>query len=617
MTRIAAFLARLRALLAVPTPESGGLVEQAPVVGVREIFRRFWPYTRPYRWWWALVVLLVLVGPVLDTVTIWLFKILVDQVLVPRDFELFFALGGAYLGITVLSGIVGFTDEYVSTWVAERFLLDLRTDLFGHLHGLSIGFLDRRKTGDTLSRLTGDVNAIENLVLSGTIQALSYLFKIVLFTGALFVLSWRLAVVSLIAVPAFWASARYFSRRIKAASREKRRRSGTIGAVAEESLSNASLVKAYGRESAETDRFHRENLGSFAAEMVATRLHALFTPLVDLLEIGGVLLIVGLGTWELSRGSISLGGLLVFLGYLSQLYSPVRGFGRLTNTVYAASAGAERIIELLDEIPEVRDPVRPRRLGRVRGDVVFHDVSFRYPNTDRDALHRISFDVHSGQTIALVGASGSGKSTAGKLLLRFYDPDSGAVTIDGVDLREAEQQAVRRNISIVLQDALVVDDSVWENIAWGRPDATERDVLEAARGADAHEFITALPDGYRTRVGAHGSLLSGGQRQRIAIARAMLRDAPILLLDEPTVGLDAASSARVLAPLRRLMADRTSIVVSHNLITVRDANLILLLDHGRIAESGTHAELMHRDGGYAFLYRLQQRGSPVPQREPA
>jgi ABC-type multidrug transport system fused ATPase/permease subunit len=305
MTPIIAFFAWLRTLLVVPVPESGGLVEQAPTVGVREIFRRFWRYARPYRWWWGLVVLLVLIAPALDTATIWLFKILIDDVLVPRNFELFFLLGAAYLGITVLSGIVGFTDEYVSTWVAERFLLDLRTDLFGHLHELSIGFLDRRKTGDMLTRLTGDVNSIEDLVLSGTLNALSYSFKIVLFTGALFVLSWRLAAVSLIAVPGFWLSARYFSRRIKAASREKRRRSGTIGAVAEESLSNASLVKAYGQERAETERFRRENLGSFAAQMVATRLHALFTPLVDLLEIGGVLLIVGwaLGNWPRARSA--------------------------------------------------------------------------------------------------------------------------------------------------------------------------------------------------------------------------------------------------------------------------------------------------------------------------
>jgi ABC-type multidrug transport system fused ATPase/permease subunit len=323
------------------------------------------------------------------------------------------------------------------------------------------------------------------------------------------------------------------------------------------------------------------------------------------------------GTWELAQGAISLGGLLVFLGYLSQLYGPVRGFGRLTNTVYAASAGAERIIELLDQAPEVRDPVRPRRLGRVRGDVVFDDVSFRYPNTDRDAVHRVSFTMHSGQALALVGASGSGKSTAGKLLLRFYDPDSGAVTIDGIDLRTVEQHAVRRNISVVLQDILVVDASIWDNIVWGRSDASEREVVQAACAADAHEFITALPDGYRTNVGARGCLLSGGQRQRIAIARAMLRDAPILLLDEPTVGLDAASSARVLAPLRRLMADRTSIVVAHNLMTVRDADLILLFDHGRVTEAGTHSELMRLDADYASLYRLQQRDSAVEQREPA
>ncbi|MGW1676325.1 ABC transporter ATP-binding protein [Saccharopolyspora sp. NPDC002376] len=613
------FFSRIRYLFGVGTSDPGEAPEAAPPVSVREIFRRFWPYVRPYRGWLWVVVALILIAPILDTVTIWFFKILVDKVLVPRDFSVFIGLAAAYVGVTLFSGLVSFSDRYLSTWLAERFLLDLRTDLFRHLHELSVEFLERRKVGDTLSRITGDLAAIENLVLSGLTQTLSYAFKIVLFTGALFVLSWQLAVVSLVTIPAFWLAARYFSRRIKAASREKRQRTGSISSVAEESLNNAALVKAYGRENSETDRLHRENLGSFAAELVATRLRALFSPLVQLLELGGVLIIVGLGTWQLIQNSISLGGLLVFLGFLSQLYGPVRGFGQLSNTIFAAAASAERVIELLDQQPTVRDPVRPRQLNRARGVVTFDDVTFRYPNAERDAVHGISFTAAPGQTIALVGGSGSGKSTAGKLLLRFYDPDSGAITLDGADLRSMQQKSVRHNVAVVLQDVLALDTSVRNNILWGKPDATDDEIVRAARDADAHDFITALPDGYETRVGPHGRLLSGGQRQRIAIARAMIRDAPILLLDEPTVGLDAAATERVLAPLRRLMAGRTTIVVSHNLITVRDADQILLLDQGRIAEAGTHSELVDRNGGYAELYRLHERNhtTPVTERETA
>ncbi|SDZ39196.1 ATP-binding cassette, subfamily B [Saccharopolyspora shandongensis] len=613
------FFSRIRYLFGVDTSGPGETPEAAPPVSVREIFRRFWPYLRPYRGWLCVVMALILIAPVLDAATIWFFKILVDKVLVPRDFSLFFGLAAAYVVVTLLSGLISFGDRYLSTWLAERFLLELRTDLFRHLHELSVEFLERRKIGDTLSRITGDIAAIENLVLSGLTQTISYAFKIVLFTGALFVLSWQLAIVSLVTIPAFWLTARFFSRRIKAASREKRQRTGSISSVAEESLSNAALVKAYGRENSETDRLHRENLGSFAAELVATRLKALFAPMVQLLELAGVLIIVGLGTWQLTQNTISLGGLLVFLGFLSQLYSPVRGFGQLSNTVFAAAASAERVIELLDQQPTVHDPVRPRRLDRARGVVTFDDVTFRYPHAERDVLQGISFTAAPGQTIALVGASGSGKSTTGKLLLRFYDPDSGAITLDGTDLRSMPQKSVRHNVSVVLQDVLALDMSVRENILWGKPDATDDDVVRAARAADAHEFITGLPDGYETRVGPHGRLLSGGQRQRIAIARAMIRDAPILLLDEPTVGLDAAATARVLAPLRRLMEGRTTIVVSHNLITVRDADQILLLDHGRIAEAGTHPELMGRGGRYAELYRLHERdqATPVPERETA
>jgi ATP-binding cassette subfamily B protein len=591
------------------------LVEPAPAVGFREIFRRFWPYARRYRRWLWVTVALLLVAPALDTLALWFFKILVDRVLVPRDFHMFFVLGGAYAVLMFVMGVVDFADRYLSTWVAERFLLDLRTHVFGHVHELSVGFFERRRIGDILSRMTGDVAAIESLVLSGVTQSLSYGFKIVLFTGALLIINTELALLSLVAVPAFLVTARYFSRRIKSASREKRRRSGSITAVAEESLSNAALVQAYGQQKAEVERFHRENLGSFRAEMAATRLRALFAPLVDALELAGVLLVLGFGTWQLAQGRMTLGGLLVFLGYLSQLYSPVRGLGRLTNTIFAASASAERIIDLLDQQPSIRDPDRPRRLESTRGVVVFDDVAFRYPGADRDALHGVSFTALPGQTLALVGPSGAGKSTVGKLLLRFYDPHDGSITLDGLDLRDLPQETVRRNIAVVMQETLIFDGTIRDNILWGKPDASEAELVAAARAADAHDFIAELADGYDTRVGQRGRLLSGGQRQRIAIARAMIRNAPILLLDEPTVGLDAASSQRVLAPLRRLMAGRTTIVVSHDLLTVRDADQIIFFDQGRLSETGTHAQLMKRHGGYARLFRLHEPHTVTVARE--
>jgi ATP-binding cassette subfamily B protein len=606
---------RFRALMSA-ADGGDGLVAAAPPVAVREIFRRFWPYARRYRKWLAFSLIFIVIGPAIDTAMIWMFKVVVDEVLVPRNFDPFWWIALAYVGLTVLAGVVGFIDEYVSTWVGQRFLLDLRTRLFAHLQSLPLGFFERRRQGDLLARLTGDIGAIESLVLSGVADFLSYVFNVLFFTAALFYLQWDLALISLIVAPMFWITAKRFSQLIRRASRERRRRSGSLTAVAEESLGNVQVVQAYNRQDYEVRRYEREAVGSFRATMASMRLRALFTPIVSLIELGGALLVIGLGTYKLSKGELSLGGLLAFMTYLTRLYDPIRSLTKLTTTIYSASAGAERVIELLDEQPAVTDRPDARDLGRARGVVTVDGVSYRYPDTDRDAVGDVSFTVAPGETLALVGGSGAGKSTLAKLLLRFHEPDAGEIAIDGRDVRGLTLHSLRENIAVLLQETLVFEGTVRENIAYGRPGASDDEIERAARAADAHEFIAALPGGYDTPIGERGRRLSGGQRQRIAIARAMVRDAPILILDEPTTGLDNESTQRVMAPMRRLMEGRTTIVISHNLMTVRGATEIVVLEQGRVIERGSHGELLALDGAYAQMWRshddeAEPAGTPV------
>jgi ABC-type multidrug transport system fused ATPase/permease subunit len=577
-------------------------VSGAPEIGIRGVFRRFWPFARPYRRWLVVATLFVILNPALDTAAIWMFKVLVDDVLTPHDFSAFPRVAAAYTGLTVLIGVVSFADRYLSVWVAERFLADLRGAVYRHLHTLSLDFFERRPLGDILSRLTGDVAKIEGLVLSGVTRALSYALRILFFGAALVFISWQLALVAVVVAPVFWAVSRGLARRLKQAARDSRRETGALSAAAEEGLGNTALVRAYNKQDSEVARFQRHNLAVLAAEMRWIRVRGILTPIGDLLELLGLLLVIGFGTWQLSRGQLSLGEMLAFMAYFGQMYSPLRGIGRLGNSLSSATASAERIVEILDTRPAVQEAAvtAPRPW---RGGVSFEDVTFRYPGQNVDVVEGVTLTVEPGQMLALVGSSGAGKSTIGKLLLRHYDATAGSICIGGSDVRSLALADLRETVCVVMQETLIFDGTIRENILWGRPNATPEAFETAVEASDVDTFVQRLPDGYETRVGQRGRRLSGGQRQRVAIARAMLRDPPILLLDEPTTGLDAATVARLLQPLRRLMAERTTIIISHNIDLVTEADLIVVLDKGRIVEQGKHLDLRIKGGVYEQLYQ--------------
>jgi ATP-binding cassette subfamily B protein len=456
-----------------------------------------------------------------------------------------------------------------------------------------------------LARLTGDVHAVETLLLSALGEIVQASARLLFFTGALFLLSWKLALASLLVVPVFYFAAMRFARLARRAARERRRRSGSLSAVAEEALANAALVQSANTQGRELARFRRENEGAIAAELAGTRISGLFAPVIDLIELTGAVLIIILGTWALAGDELTIGGLLAFLAYLAQLYRPVRDLSRLGQTVFEASAGAERVIELLETQPRVQDSPHARPLPRVRGQLELENVTYTYPGSERAALDSVSLVVRPGHCVALVGASGAGKSTLAKLALRFADPDTGTVRLDGHDLRDVTLRSVREHVALLLQDAPLFDGTVRDNVAYGFPDASDAQVQDALAAAAGAGLADELPGGVAARVGQRGRALSGGQRRRVAMARALLQDAPVLVLDEPSSGLDAEASRTLLEPLRRLMENRATLLITHDLTLAAAADEVIVLQDGRVIERGAPAVLSATGGAWARL-----RGEP-------
>ncbi|MFZ2501840.1 MAG: ABC transporter ATP-binding protein [Nocardioides sp.] len=572
---------------------------EAPAATLREILVRFWPYCRPRRWQMLLALGFAAIEPAIATAEIWLFKLVVDDVLVAKDFGPFWPIAGAYVGLTVLAGIIAGLSRMLDTWLTQRFLIDLRVAVLHHVQRLPLEFFGVCRQGDLQSRVTHDVSAIEGFLVSGSTAMVSYGLEVVLFTAALFYLDWRLALVALIVTPLFATLTKAFSRRIKQISREKQRRVGATNSSLEQTLSTIALVQAYDRTESEVARFTEQAEARYRTEMASAKVRSLFAPLLELTELAGVLIVLAVGTWLLTRGDLTVGELLVFITYLTRLYSPIRGLGSTFTAAHSAAAGAERVIELLDEPPLPEDHPNAVELGRARGELGLDNVSVRYPGASRDALSGVDLVVRPGEVVAVVGPSGAGKSTLVRLVNRSLDPGAGRVTMDGHDLRELTRASVRRNVALLLQQTQLVDGSIGDNIAFGVDAAEEEAVHVAALRAGVLDFAAELPEGMDTQVGEKGRRLSGGQAQRVAIARALLRDAPVLVLDEPTTGLDRAAADRLQPILSRLMADRATLVISHDLTRVADVDRVVVLEGGRVIESGSPAELLAAGGWYA------------------
>ena len=513
----------------------------------------------------------------------------------------------AVLVIAALDAVCSYAEKYLTTSVGQWVTYDLRRALYAHIHRLSLAFHDNERTGDLISRVTKDVDDIQSFITSGLLSSFINVLTLVGMVSVMFYLNWQFTLIALSIAPVLFFIVYTYTRRIKKASRDVRKKESEVFSVVEEALSSIRVVKAFAREEYEQNRLEEASLQEVETTLRARSLKAKLTPLVGLIVAVGTCLVLWFGARLILAGSLSAGSLVLFIMYLNKMYKPMQELSKMTDTYSKAAVGYERIQEILQTHKEVLDFPRAYNAPPLKGKIEFEHVSFSY-NPQEPVLKDVSLVIEPGQVAALVGPTGMGKTTIVSLISRFYDPAEGVVEIDGTDIRRFRQKSLRQQISFVLQETLLFHGPIWQNIAYGKPEATRHEIVRAAELANATEFIEKMSDGFDTIVGERGVTLSGGQRQRIAIARAIIRNTPILILDEPTSGLDSASEKLVFEALDRLIEGKTAIVIAHRLSTIRRADVIFVVNEGEIVESGKHEQLLKNGGLYAKLHSIQVRG---------